>query len=81
MQEFHGGIVQRREDGQGLSLTRLSVTIEDELGDRVKRLAFEQGISVSSLIEVALERFIDGKTNDQLGRAAKRSGASLRRRD
>jgi hypothetical protein len=61
-------------------VVKLSVNVSEEIGTRLRQVAFEQRLSESSIVEVALGllfRRIDGPS---LGTVLRQHGATLRRK-
>jgi predicted transcriptional regulator len=59
---------------------KLSVNVSPEIGSRLRRLAFDERLSESSIVEVALgQLFAKIATDAGLGRFLREHGASLRR--
>lgn len=61
------------------AIRKMSINVSAALGTRVRKLAFDADISESSIVETALRKFIDAKSDEELKRKLKREGASLRR--
>ncbi len=59
---------------------KLSVNVTSDVARRLKRLAFEQQLSESSIVEVALQLLFTRGTDTSLGSLLRQHGASLRRR-
>ena len=59
---------------------KFSINLSAELGEQLKRTAFEQRVSESSIIEVALRQIFHRISPDRLGAFLKQNGACLRRR-
>ena len=59
---------------------KLSVNVSYEVGQRLKRLAFEQRLSESSIVEVALMLLFGRGDDEHLGVFLRQRGASLRRK-
>jgi hypothetical protein len=59
---------------------KLSVNVPSEQGDRLRTLAFEQRVSESSIVQVAL-RLLFARGNDAvIGLLLRENGATLRRK-
>jgi predicted transcriptional regulator len=64
-------------DGQAV---KLSVNVSAEIGGRLRRLAFDERLSESSIVEIALSQLFGKILNDSaLGRFLRDHGATLRR--
>ena len=59
---------------------KLSVNVSGELGERLRNLAFEQRLSESSIVQVALQLFFARGDDALLGMLLKELGATLRRK-
>ena len=51
----------------------------DEIGDRLRRLAFERRVSESSIVEVALQALYADRDDVALAEVLREGGATLRR--
>ncbi|GAC1502072.1 MAG: hypothetical protein NVS1B14_06700 [Vulcanimicrobiaceae bacterium] len=60
-------------------LRRVTVTLPATLADKVAQLRVDQRISVSSIVECALEGYFDRATQDEVVALLRKRGASLRR--
>ncbi len=63
----------------GDKIRKMSINVPASLGRRVKELAFNAGVSESAIVEAALRRMIESKTDAVLAKQLKREGATLRR--
>jgi len=64
-------------DGQAV---KLSVNVSGEIGGRLRRLAFDERLSESSIVEIALAQLFGKNVHDgALGKFLRDHGASLRR--
>jgi len=68
----------RRNDRKP-ALRKLSINVSQEIGLRLRRLAFEQDVSESSIIEIALREFLDHGPRRGWESALRQKGATLRR--
>ncbi|MBC5815122.1 MAG: hypothetical protein GIW97_01135 [Candidatus Eremiobacteraeota bacterium] len=68
----------RRSDRKS-ALRKLSINVSQEIGLRLKRLAFEQDVSESSIIEIALREFLAHEPRRGWESALRQKGATLRR--
>ena len=73
MAGYHQGVEQ------GEKIRKMSINISASLGRRVKQLAFNAGVSESSIVEAALRKLIDAKSDEALAKQLRRQGATLRR--
>ena len=64
---------------QGEKIRKMSINIPAPLGRRVKQLAFSAQVSESSIVEAALRKLIDSKSDTTLAKLLRREGATLRR--
>ena len=60
-------------------IRKMSVNIPASLGRRVKHLAFNAQVSESSIVEAALRKLLDAKSEAALAKQLRREGATLRR--
>ena len=58
---------------------KLSVNVSAPVGARLRRVAFEERLSESSIVEIALELLFARTTEATLGKFLRDHGASLRR--
>lgn len=62
------------------SAVKLSVNVSAEIGSRLRRLAFDERLSESSIVEIALGHLFGRTPSDgTLGRLLRENGATLRR--
>ena len=59
---------------------KLSLNVSPEIGQRLRHLAFEQRVSESSIVEIALRLFFQRGPDQALGEMLREQGASLRRK-
>jgi hypothetical protein len=59
---------------------KFSVNLSSEVGDELRQIAFEQRVSESSVIEIALRQLFRRVSRDRIGTFLKQNGACLRRR-
>ena len=69
----------RRNSVKAVALRKLSINVSQEIGLRLKRLAFDHDVSESSIIEIALTEFLSHEPRRGWGTALRQKGASLRR--
>jgi hypothetical protein len=58
---------------------KLSINVATGIGNRLRRLAFENRVSESSIVEVALTALYDGRDDADLAEVLRDRGARLRR--
>lgn len=58
---------------------KLSVNVTRATGMRLRRIAFDERVSESSIVEIALDGLFADRTDAQLGTYLRENGASLRR--
>lgn len=58
---------------------KLSVNVSSEIGRRLRKVAFEERLSESSIVEIALEMLFARTTEATVGKYLRDHGASLRR--
>lgn len=58
---------------------KLSVNVSASVGQRLRRIAFEERVSESSIVQIALRLMFDGTTDERAGEFLREHGASLRR--
>lgn len=68
------------EIGAAANAMRFTVNIAQDVGDQLKEIAFENRVSESSIIEVALRQLFRRVGTGQLGAFLRQNGACLRRR-
>jgi len=61
------------------SAVKLSVNVSSEIGKRLRKVAFEERLSESSIVEIALEMLFSRTTDATVGKYLREHGASLRR--
>lgn len=69
----------KRARAQKPALARFSISLPDALSERVRELAYTERVSVSAIIESALNDLF-GKSGAAISRALDRDNAGLRRR-
>lgn len=69
-----------REGSVKAPLGKLSLSVEQPLRDRVKRIAFESRVAESSIVEIALQKYFGDASDEQIAAKLTRAGARLRRR-
>ena len=62
------------------SMVKLSVNVSEEVGSRLRQIAFEQRLSESSIVEIALGLLFRRSDGQALGTLLRQHGATLRRR-
>ncbi len=58
---------------------KLSVNVTHDVGSRLRKIAFQERLSESSIVEIALESLFAKSTDAQIGNFLRDRGASLRR--
>jgi hypothetical protein len=66
--------------GSPANAVKFSVNISSDVGLELKRIAFENRVSESSVIEIALRQLFGRVTRERLGTFLRQNGACLRRR-
>ncbi|HEY1727426.1 MAG TPA: hypothetical protein VGG22_03485 [Candidatus Baltobacteraceae bacterium] len=61
-------------------VVKLSVNVSEEIGTRLRQVAFEQRLSESSIVEVALGLLFRRSDGPTLGSVLRQHGATLRRK-
>jgi predicted transcriptional regulator len=59
---------------------KLSINVSHEIGNRLRRLAFDRRVSESSIVEVALAALYADRDDADLAQVLREGGASLRRK-
>ena len=59
---------------------KLSINVAEDLGTRLRTLAFNERVSESSIVEVALALFYEAGDDEALAEQLRARGASLRRK-
>ncbi len=72
--------VLAQEVGDASNAWKFSVNLSAEVGKQLKRIAFDERVSESSVIEVALRQLFRRTSPERLGAFLKQNGACLRRR-
>lgn len=58
---------------------KLSVNVTYDVGARLRKIAFDERFSESSIVEIALESLFASSTDVRIGQVLRDRGASLRR--
>jgi hypothetical protein len=58
---------------------KLSVNVSGTIGNRLRQVAFQERLSESSIVQIALQLMFDATTNEEVGDFLRENGASLRR--
>ncbi|MFN2449029.1 MAG: hypothetical protein ABR508_04440 [Candidatus Baltobacteraceae bacterium] len=66
--------------GTSANAVKFSVNISGEIGNDLKRVAFDNRVSESSVIEIALRQLFGRVSKERLGVFLRQNGACLRRR-
>jgi hypothetical protein len=70
----------RNEPATASSTVKLSVNVSEEVGSRLRQVAFEQRLSESSIVEIALGLLFRRSEGPSLGTLLRQHGATLRRK-
>ena len=74
------GVLTAGNSGVSDSAVKLSVNVSAEVGTRLRRFAFDERLSESSIVEIALHQlFTRNPSEAALARFLREHGASLRR--
>lgn len=68
------------EVGTPSNALKFSVNLSNDVGNELKRTAYEYRVSESSVIEIALRQLFRHVSSESLGTFLKENGACLRRR-
>lgn len=68
------------EVGAPANALKFSINLSSEVGLELRRTAFEERVSESSVIEIALRQLFRKVSSERLGVFLKQNGACLRRR-
>jgi hypothetical protein len=68
------------EIGPAAVTQKFSINLSGEVGSKLKRIAFEERVSESSIIEIALRQLLLRVPSERIGAFLKLNGACLRRR-
>ena len=63
----------------GADPVKLSVNVSSDVGQRLRRVAFDERLSESSIVQIALKLMFAGTTSETIGDFLRSQGASLRR--
>ena len=74
------GAKVKAEPSLASSTVKLSVNVSEGIGLRLRQLAFEQRLSESSIVEVALGLLFRRNDSPSLGTLLRQNGATLRRK-
>ena len=66
--------------GSPANALKFSVNISSDVGSDLKRIAFDNRVSESSVIEIALRQLFTRVSKERLGVFLRQNGACLRRR-
>jgi len=58
---------------------KLSVNVSSEIGMRLRKIAFDERLSESSIVEISLDMLFAKSSDAQIGKVLRERGASLRR--
>jgi hypothetical protein len=70
----------RREEAPAPNAMKLSINVSREIGNRLRRLAFDRRVSESSIVEVALQALYADRDDHALAHVLREGGATLRRK-
>jgi hypothetical protein len=70
----------RAEIGGPANALKFSINLSSEVGAELRRTAFEERVSESSVIEIALRNLFRKVPPERIGTFLKQNGACLRRR-
>ncbi len=59
---------------------KLSVNVHESIGNRLREIAFQERLSESSIVEVALRELFLEKSNTKVAKHLRSRGATLRRK-
>jgi hypothetical protein len=68
-----------RTDASIAKSAKLSVNVSGTIGNRLRQVAFQERLSESSIVQIALQLMFDATTNEDVGEFLRENGASLRR--
>lgn len=63
----------------GSGAVKLSVNVSNDIGSRLRKIAFDERLSESSIVEISLDMLFAKSTDAQIGKFLRDRGASLRR--
>lgn len=63
-----------------VQLRKLSLNVPGAIAERLRKLAFDNSVSESSVVEIALRAFFQLGDSEQLGAHLRHNGATLRRK-
>lgn len=66
-------------EAEFLGPVKLSVNVSHDIGSRLRKIAFDERLSESSIVEISLELLFAKSTDNQIGKFLRDRGASLRR--
>lgn len=75
----NGGPELSQEIGGPANALKFSINLSADVGSELRRIAFEERVSESSVIEIALRHLFRRVTSDRIGVFLKQNGACLRR--
>lgn len=75
-----GNLVNYVENPATPNTMKLSINVAHEIGNRLRRLAFDRRVSESSIVEVALQALYADRDDHALAHVLREGGASLRRK-
>ncbi len=66
-------------EGGSENSVKLSVNVSSDVGQRLRRIAFEERLSESSIVQIALTLMFERTPDETVGEFLREQGASLRR--
>ena len=72
--------IAERGAAKQASTMKLSINVAEDLGARLRRLAFDLRVSESSIVEVALGLLYESGEDNEIAEILRQRGASLRRK-
>jgi len=63
-----------------VAFLKLSVNVHESIGNRLREIAFQERLSESSIVEVALRELFVEKSNAKVAKHLRSRGATLRRK-
>lgn len=76
----NGSVDLSPEIGGPANAFKFSINLSSEVGSELRRIAFEERVSESSVIEISLRHLFRKVSSERLGVFLKQNGACLRRR-
>lgn len=76
----NGATEMKPQVGGPENALKFSINLSSEVGSELRRIAFEERVSESSVIEIALRQLFRKVSSERLGAFLRQNGACLRRR-